>query len=142
MREIKYFKDSHYQVFHVELNAENEIQEGIVQEDWVEIDQEEALYLATAPSIYHELINGKWAIKKEKQEQKHQDIISQNTVQRAQLIKEATTEIDTLQDEIDLEMSDDIEATEKSLKDWKKYRVLLNKLDITQEDLIFPTKPE
>lgn len=80
-----------------------------------------------------------WTLDKSKQ---HDFIVSQNDSLEHELLIEAKEKIDILQDELDLEMSDDIEATEKSLKAWKRYRVLLNKLDVTQEDLIFPTKPE
>ncbi|HHR5826829.1 TPA: tail fiber assembly protein, partial [Providencia alcalifaciens] len=49
--------------------------------------------------------------------------------------------IDSLQDAVDLEIATDAEIV--SLKEWKKYRVLLNRVDTsTAPDVLFPEKPE
>ncbi|ATG16354.1 hypothetical protein NVI2019_PEGOAJLN_02930 [Providencia alcalifaciens] len=57
------------------------------------------------------------------------------------LLNEATIKIDSLQDAVDLEIATDAEIV--SLKEWKKYRVLLNRVDTsTAPDVLFPEKPE
>ncbi|SFN72295.1 virus tail fibre assembly protein, lambda gpK [Izhakiella capsodis] len=54
---------------------------------------------------------------------------------RSKLMAEATQTIDTLQDAVDLDMATDDEK--QSLASWKKYRVLLSRVDCTK-----PTWPE
>ncbi|HHR6581309.1 TPA: tail fiber assembly protein, partial [Providencia alcalifaciens] len=57
------------------------------------------------------------------------------------LLNEATIKIDSLQDAVDLDIATDAEIV--SLKEWKKYRVLLNRVDTsTAPDVTFPEKPE
>lgn len=61
--------------------------------------------------------------------------------QKQHLLSEATTIIDPLQDAVDLDMATPEE--EALLKAWKKYRVLLNRVDTsTASDIIWPEKPE
>lgn len=77
------------------------------------------------------------------------DIISINhdyywdqTEQKKQsLLAEATEAIAPLQDAVDLGMATDKEIV--SLKKWKEYRVLLNRVDTsTAPDIDWPVKPE
>ena len=65
--------------------------------------------------------------------------IKQNKAQKNLLLNEANENISILQDAIDLEMSED--GDEEKLKAWKKYRILLNKIDATDINVIFPEKP-
>lgn len=56
------------------------------------------------------------------------------------LLAEASTAIAPLQDAVDLDMATDEESA--SLKEWKKYRVLLNRVDTsTAPDIDWPEKP-
>ena len=54
--------------------------------------------------------------------------IKQNKMLKNSLLNEANENISILQDAIDLDMSED--GDEEKLKAWKKYRVLLNRIDI------------
>jgi len=59
--------------------------------------------------------------------------------QKQYLIRIANEHIAYLQDAVDLDMATDNEVT--SLKEWKKYRVLLNRLDVSDVDVVFPEQP-
>lgn len=56
------------------------------------------------------------------------------------LIKSASDKISVLQDAVDLDMATDEEK--EKLVDWKKYRVLLNRLDLNKDNVEFPKMPE
>lgn len=57
--------------------------------------------------------------------------------QKAALLAEATAIIAPLQDTVDLDMATDEEST--ALSEWKKYRVLLMRVDTTKP--VWPTPP-
>lgn len=65
--------------------------------------------------------------------------IKQNKMLKNSLLNEANENISILQDAIDLDMSE--EGDEEKLKAWKKYRVLLNRIDISNIAVVFPEKP-
>ncbi len=60
--------------------------------------------------------------------------------QKSTLINEAKDVISSLQDSVDLEIATEEEAAK--LKEWKTYRVMLNRVDTsTAPDIEWPTKP-
>ncbi|QWT43017.1 tail fiber assembly protein [Dickeya dadantii] len=61
------------------------------------------------------------------QKQKKSDQILAVSLQKVRLLNDATKEITPLQDAVDLEMATDDEKA--PLTAWKKYRVLLNRVD-------------
>ena len=64
-----------------------------------------------------------------------------NEAQKQYLIKAANEHIAYLQDAVELEIATDEEAS--SLKEWKKYRVLLNRIDTSLvSNINWPAKPE
>ena len=65
--------------------------------------------------------------------------IKQNKSLKNSLLNEANENISILQDAIDLDMAED--GDEDKLKTWKKYRVLLNRIDTSDIKVIFPDKP-
>ena len=65
--------------------------------------------------------------------------IEQNQVMKNSLINEANEKIAVLQDIIDLDMQESNE--EEQLKKWKKYRILLTRIDVSDINVIFPKKP-
>ncbi|MCX8574509.1 MULTISPECIES: tail fiber assembly protein [unclassified Gilliamella] len=72
---------------------------------------------------------------------RHQHYVAVATAQKKQLLKEVTTQIDYLQDAIDAEIATDEEKLKHSA--WKKYRVLLNRIDVDAAPAIeWPEKPE
>ncbi|EMS1064490.1 tail fiber assembly protein [Providencia stuartii] len=69
-----------------------------------------------------------------------EQLIAEAEQQKQSLLAEATEAIAPLQDAIDLEMATEEETA--SLKEWKKYRVLLNRVDTsTASDVDWPEKP-
>lgn len=65
--------------------------------------------------------------------------IKQNKALKASLLNEANENISILQDTIDFGMSED--GDEDKLKAWKKYRILLNRIDVSNIPVVFPEKP-
>ena len=65
--------------------------------------------------------------------------IKQNKSQKNSLLNEANENISILQDAIDFDMSEN--GDEEKLKLWKKYRILLNRIDASDINVIFPEKP-
>lgn len=68
-------------------------------------------------------------------------LIATNTSTKQSLMDEATAKISVLQDAVDLEMATEDETA--SLPLWKKYRVLLSRVDVSQAvEITWPVKPE
>ncbi|WP_340619349.1 tail fiber assembly protein [Xenorhabdus siamensis] len=71
----------------------------------------------------------------------HEQLIAQAESKKQTRIAEATTKIAPLQDAVDLEMQTEEEVTK--LRIWKKYRVLLNRVDCsTAPDIAWPEPPK
>ena len=80
----------------------------------------------------------KWVLDKNK---KHQHDVNQASSKKNQLLAEATTQISYLQDAVDSQMASEQEA--RLLVEWKKYRVLVNRIDIEQAPNIeWPKQPK
>lgn len=62
-----------------------------------------------------------------------------NESKKQQLINEATQKITLLQDIIDLDMQESNE--EELLKKWKKYRILITRVDVSSFDIQWPENP-
>ena len=79
-----------------------------------------------------------WVLDTEKQ---HQHDINVATSQKKQLLSEANAQIEYLQDAIDADIATDAEKL--LFAALKKYRVLLNRIDVNQApDIEWPVKPE
>lgn len=84
----------------------------------------------TAPALTEEEISGQ-----------EETAITSNLAYKDQLMSEATQRISILQDAVDLEMATDDET--KLLPLWKKYRVLVSRIDANiSDDVKWPDKPE
>ena len=80
----------------------------------------------------------KWQLDKNKQNQSQ---VNQATTQKNQLIAEATSQINYLQDAVDSQIASEQEI--QLLAEWKKYRVLLNRIDVQQAPNIdWPKQPK
>ncbi|QCR38000.1 tail fiber assembly protein [Nissabacter sp. SGAir0207] len=87
------------------------------------------------------LNDGSWSFDGVNLTQTPTDYVAQSTAKKAELIADATLNIDPLQDAVDLEMATDEEAA--LLVSWKKYRVLLSRVDTgTAPDITWPPLPE
>ena len=96
-------------------------------------------YTTLKPTSEFDVWNGeKWVLDTEKQ---HQYDINVATSQKKQLLSEANEQISYLQDAADAEIATEQET--QLLAEWKKYRVLINRVDLNQApNITFPTKPE
>lgn len=66
-------------------------------------------------------------------------ILAENTARRDALLLGASAAIAPLQDAVDLEMATAAETA--LLKQWKQYRVAVNRVDLTQANPVWPTEP-
>ncbi|AVG77937.1 tail fiber assembly protein [Pantoea ananatis] len=74
------------------------------------------------------------------QQDEDRNKIASNELKKQALMQEAGEKISVLQDSVDLSMSTEDEKNQ--LVEWKKYRVLLNRIDTsTVSDLTWPAKP-
>lgn len=78
----------------------------------------------------------KWVLDEEEQ---NVFKIKQNKMLKSSLLNEANENISILQDAIDFDMAED--GDEEKLKLWKKYRIFLNRIDISNIPIVFPEKP-
>lgn len=69
----------------------------------------------------------------------NEQIVSQNQVIKNSLINDANEKIAVFQDFTDLDMQESNE--EEQLKQWKKYRIMLTRIDVSDINVIFPKKP-
>jgi len=80
----------------------------------------------------------KWQLDKNKQ---HQYEVNQASVKKNQLLAEATTQISYLQDAVDSQIASEQEM--QLLAEWKKYRVLVNRIDIElAPNINYPETPQ
>lgn len=68
-----------------------------------------------------------------------EQIILQNQLRKTALINEVNEKIAFLQDVIDLDMQESNE--DEQLKQWKKYRIMLTRIDTSDINVVFPQKP-
>ncbi|OCG35613.1 tail fiber assembly protein [Gilliamella sp. Gris1-4] len=109
-----------------------------VESTVTEIGDIPADYTLLKPSSEFDTWNGEeWVLDKEKQ---HHYYVMLASVQKKQLLSEASSQIDYLQDAIDTEIVTD---EEKALyATWKKYRALLNRIDVdAAPEIDWPEKP-
>lgn len=66
--------------------------------------------------------------------------LAQATAQRNALLAEANGQIAVLADAVELSMA--TEAEQAAYTEWRQYRVLLSRLDLTQSPVPWPAKPE
>ena len=84
-------------------------------------------------------VNGDWIEDAAKKAAYQQRIINMNKLTLSNLLDEANNNISILQDAIDLDMQEGNE--EKLIKEWKRYRILLMRIDVKIPDVVFPYKP-
>ncbi|HDU8655735.1 TPA: tail fiber assembly protein [Morganella morganii subsp. morganii] len=95
--------------------------ESEIKDGWTEISEDDAMNIANPPPTKEQLVE-------------------QAEAEKQRLSSEATEAIAPLQDAVDLDMATPEE--EELLKTWKKYRVLLSRVDTTlAQDIVWPVKP-
>lgn len=68
-----------------------------------------------------------------------EEILARNTAIRDSALSTATAAIAPLQDAVDLDEATDAETA--LLKQWKQYRVAVNRVDLTQASPVWPAAP-
>lgn len=115
---MKYYKDSSNNVFAYESDGS---QDGFISPDLIKITEKEAISLANPPLTMAELIS----------------IAESEKLAR---IKAASDKIALLSDAVELGMATGEEVN--LLKEWKKYRVLLTRVDTSlAPNIDWPTEP-
>ncbi|OCG38596.1 hypothetical protein A9G31_01930 [Gilliamella sp. Gris1-4] len=94
-------------------------------------------YSEPPPSSFHRWSGKKWVLD---EDAKNEHLIKNNQALKNSLINEANKKIAILQDIIDLDMQETDE--EAQLKQWKKYRILVTRVDASDVNAVFPVKPE
>ena len=80
----------------------------------------------------------KWQFDKNKQ---HQYEVNQASIKKNQLLSEAASQLSYLQDAVDSQIASDQET--QLLVEWKKYRVLVNRIDIElAPNIEWPNQPK
>jgi len=68
-----------------------------------------------------------------------EEVINSNNRKKTELVSSATAMINPLQDAVDMEIATKEEAA--ALKQWKLYRVSVNRIDTTQKEINWPDIP-
>lgn len=104
-------------------------------DDLIEVTEAEyASAMARAPGETLDVVSGNLVIippVPPTEAELHAALVATNTAQKSALLAQATQQINTLQDAVDLDMATADEVT--ALTAWKKYRVLLNRVDVAGE---------
>lgn len=138
---MKYYKDINNQVY----AYDNYVPEfGSYTEQ--EITNEDGV--VTVEKIYSQFTvkEGLIAITKKEAEELAQPKLTQEQITnnnqsiRSCLLNEANDRIAILQDIVDLDMREINE--DEQLKAWKKYRILLTRIDVNNLEIVWPTKPQ
>ena len=93
-------------------------------------------YSEPKPSLFHEWDGFEWVFNY-KLETSHKR--TENEALKVGFLKQVNEKIAYLQDAVDLEIATSEEL--EQLKVWKNYRVLLNRIDVNDVDVVFPEQP-
>lgn len=74
-----------------------------------------------------------------KKELSREEQTEKNRAEKSRLMAEATNVIDPLQDAVDFGIATEAEIS--SLTEWRKYRVLLNRVDPDESSIVWPVVP-
>ncbi len=115
---MKYFKNRYNEIYAFDDDGS---QDQLITADMVQLNEEDALAIANPPPSYEQMI-----------------IVANETKQK--LLAEANNSAAPLQAAVDLDIATDSEVF--LLNEWKKYCVLLNRIDTsTAPDIDWPGKP-
>ncbi|ENZ0271287.1 tail fiber assembly protein [Morganella morganii] len=116
---MNYYRDENSGVWGYD---DDQVSGGFVREGLVKISEKEADKLLAPPAPTKE------------------QLIEQAEAKKQRLMAEATTVIAPLEDAVDFGIATSEEAA--ALKEWKRYRILLSRIDTsTAPDIDWPVKP-
>ena len=113
-----------------------------INDDVIELDNEHWFFTSDIPSDKKIVVdaNGQLELKNIDDNLSNIDKIETNKLKQQQLINNANKKISILQDIIDLDMQESNEG--EQLKRWKKFRILVTRVDTNQLDIEWPKQPE
>ena len=131
----KYYLDYDFRgkiFYSTETGAEIEIKElGAISDEMTD---------KKYPGQFYEWLGDDWVLN---EAQKIASIQAGNQQHKASLLAHAKEQIEILQDELDLGVSDNEKKTEALLKAWKVYRINLNNIKkLSQENIVWLVRPE
>lgn len=145
---MTHFYDKKTQSFYID-DINNEIPDDFVEITAKQHDElhnainsgciifDDLTYSEPPPSGFHKWDGEKWVLDKNK---KNAAIIQKNESVKNLLLATSNEKITILQDIIDLDMCESNEY--EQLKQWKKYRILVTRVDVNQIDVKWPEQPE
>ncbi|MGJ7072752.1 tail fiber assembly protein [Morganella morganii] len=118
----KFFKDADNNIFCIDIMPMNrDSWESEIKDGWTEISKNDAMSIVNPLPI-------------------HEQLVADAEIQKQNLMAEARERLSVLQDAVDLGMA--VLEEEVSLKEWKKYRVLLDRISTASApDIDWPVKP-
>ena len=113
-----------------------------INDDVIELDNEHWFFTSDIPGDKKIVVdaNGQLELKNIDDNLSNIDKIETNKLKQQQLINNANKKISILQDIIDLDMQESNEG--EQLKRWKKFRILVTRVDTNQLDIEWPKQPE
>lgn len=144
---MKHFYNPNTQSFYID-DINNEIPDDSVEITAKQHDElynainsgciifDDLTYSEPPPSGFHQWDGKKWVLDENK---KNAAIIQKNESVKNLLLSTANEKIAILQDAIDLDMQESNEG--EQLKHWKKYRILVTRVDVNQMDAKWPEQP-
>lgn len=113
-----------------------------INDNVIELDSEHWFFTSDIPGDKKIVVdaNGQLELKNIDDNLSNTDKIETNKLKQQQLINNANKKISILQDIIDLDMQESNE--DEQLKLWKKFRILVTRVDTNQLDIEWPKQPE
>ena len=113
-----------------------------INDNVIELDSEHWFFTSDIPGDKKIVVdaNGQLELKNIDDNLSNTDKIETNKLKQQQLINNANKKISILQDIIDLDMRESNE--DEQLKLWKKFRILVTRVDTNQLDIEWPKQPE
>ena len=113
-----------------------------INDNVIELDSEHWFFTSDIPGDKKIVVdaNGQLELKNIDDNLSNTDKIETNKLKQQQLINNANKKISILQDIIDLDMRESNE--DEQLKRWKKFRILVTRVDTNQLDIEWPKQPE
>ncbi|NHB96698.1 tail fiber assembly protein [Photorhabdus stackebrandtii] len=141
IKECAFYNEVHEECVEITVEKHNELLDGQSRGFAIVSDKDGYPILKKqAPSVYHKWDSEKWIISESDKIKLRREQQQQAEHKKQQLMFTVSKQIAPLQDAVDLGMSSDEEKS--LLAELKKYRVLLNRIDVNSaSDINWPEKP-
>ncbi|WP_387690265.1 tail fiber assembly protein [Photorhabdus sp. RM71S] len=140
-KECVFYNEAHEECVEITAEKHNELLDGQSRGFAIVSDKDGYPILTKqVPSVYHKWDSEKWIISESDKIKLRREQQQQAEHKKQQLMLTVSKQIAPLQDAVDLGMSSDEEKS--LLAELKKYRVLLNRVDVNSaSDINWPEKP-